>query len=248
MSLNYLYIYILWTINKGDKMEGYYETKAGYDFWKKQYNDDIALGFTEETDVGKYDVNMYNKYQNGLLAEISEVKYQILNNNDDSFSKAIAITDAIIALSQSDDDKLYFLTNTDRAIDVLLKCLNNIFKLLSENQGFNTSGLTYYQNKDYSDDLITQLIDKCGWEIIIEKLINLESSEILCVDYQLEEYQLIVYDDKIKAFNDIKNNIIDIESNTDLFNEYNNEISKTIDKYWDIIDFDYDNYYGLVRC
>lgn len=228
-------------------MEGYYETKAGYDFWKKRYNDDIALGFTEETDVGKLDVVMYNKYQNGLLAEISEVKYQILDNEDDSFSKAIAITDAIIALNQSDDDKLYFLTNTDRAIDVLLKCLNNIFKLLSENQGFNTSGLTYYQNKDYSDDLIKQLIDKCGWEIIIEKLINLESSEILCVDYQLEEYQFIVYDDKIKAFNDIKNNIISIESNTDLFNEYNNEISKTIDKYWDIIDFDYDNYYGLMR-
>lgn len=228
-------------------MEGYYETKAGYDFWKKRYNDDIALGFNEETDVGKLDVVMYNKYQNGLLAEISEVKYQILDNHDDSFSKAIAITDAIIALSQSDDDKLYFLTNTDRAIDVLLKCLNNIFKLLSENQGFNTSGLTYYQNKDYSDDLIKQLIDKCGWEIIIEKLINLESSEILCVDYQLEEYQLIVYDDKIKAFNDIKNNIIDIETNTDLFNEYNNEISKTIDKYWDVIDFDYDNYYGLMR-
>ena len=228
-------------------MEGYYETKAGYDFWKKRYNDDIALGFTEETDIGKYDVNMYNKYQNGLLAEISEVKYQILDNEDDSFSKAIAITDTIIALSQSDDDKLYFLTNTDRAIDVLLKCLNNIFKLLSENQGFNTSGLTYYQNKDYSDDLIKQLIDKCGWEIIIEELINLESSEILCVDYQLEEYKFIVYDDKIKAFNDIKNNIIDIETNTDLFNEYNNEISKTIDKYWDVIDFDYDNYYGLMR-
>ena len=228
-------------------MEGYYETKAGYDFWKKQYNDDIALGFNEETDVGKLDVVMYNKYQNGLLAEISEVKYQILDNHDDSFSKAIAITDAIIALSQSDDDKLYFLTNTDRAIDVLLKCLNNIFKLLSENQGFNTSGLTYYQNKDYSDDLIKQLIDKCGWEIIIEELINLESSEILCVDYQLEEYKFIVYDNKIKAFNDIKNNIIDIESNTDLFNEYNNEISKTIDKYWDVIDFDYDNYYGLMR-
>ena len=225
-------------------MEGYYKTKVGYDFWKKKYNDDIALGFTEETDIGKLDVVMYNKYQNGLLAEISEVKYQILDNEDDSFSKAIAITDAIIALNQSDDDKLYFLTNTDRAIDVLLKCLNNIFKLLSENQGFNTSGLTYYQNKDYSDDLIKQLIDKCGWEIIIEKLINLESSEILCVDYQLEEYQFIVYDDTIKAFNDIKNNIISIESNTDLFNEYNNEISKTIDKYWDIIDFDYDNYYG----
>ena len=228
-------------------MEGYYETKAGYDFWKKRYNDDIALGFNEETDVGKLDVVMYNKYQNGLLAEISEVKYQILDSHDDSFSKAIAITDAIIALSQSDDDKLYFLTNTDRAIDVLLKCLNNIFKLLSENQGFNTSGLTYYQNKDYSDDLIKQLIDKCGWEIIIEELINLESSEILCVDYQLEEYKFIVYDDKIKAFNDIKNNIISIESNTDLFNEYNNEISKTIDKYWDVIDFDYDNYYGLMR-
>ena len=228
-------------------MEGYYETKAGYDFWKKQYNDDITLGFNEETDIGKLDVTMYNKYQNGLLAEISEVKYQILDNNDDdSFSKAIAITDAIIALSQSDDDELY-LTNTDRAIDVLLKCLNNIFKLLSENQGFNTSGLTYYQNKDYSDDLIKQLIDKCGWEIIIEELINLESSEILCVDYQLEEYKFIVYDDKIKAFNDIKNNIIDIETNTDLFNEYNNEISKTIDKYWDVIDFDYDNYYGLMR-
>lgn len=228
-------------------MEGYYETKAGYDFWKKRYNDDIGLGFTEETDVGKLDVVMYNKYQNGLLAEISEVKYQILDNEDDSFSKAIAITDTIIALNQFDDDKLYFLTNIDKSIDVLLKCLNNIFKLLSENQGFNTSGLTYYQNKDYSDDLIKQLIDKCGWEIIIEKLINLESSEILCVDYQLEEYQFIVYDDKIKAFNDIKNNIIDIESNTDLFNEYNNEISKTIDKYWDIIDFDYDNYYGLMR-
>ena len=228
-------------------MKGYYETKAGYDFWKKQYNDDIDLGFTEETDIGKYDVNMYNKYQNGLLAEISEVKYQILDNDDNSFSKAIAITDAIIALSQSDDDKLYFLTNTDRAIDVLLKCLNNIFKLLSENQGFNTSGLTYYQNKDYSDDLIKQLIDKCGWEIIIEELINLESSEILCVDYQLEEYKFIVYDDKIKSFNDIKNNIISIETNTNLFNEYNNEISKTIDKYWDVIDFDYDNYYGLMR-
>lgn len=228
-------------------MEGYYETKTGYDFWKKRYNDDIALGFTEETDVGKLDVVMYNKYQNGLLAEISEVKYQILDNEDDSFSKAIAITDTIIALNQFDDDKLYFLNDIDKSIDVLLKCLNNIFKLLSENQGFNTSGLTYYQSKDYSDDLIKQLIDKCGWEIIIEKLINLESSEILCVDYQLEEYQFIVYDDAIKAFNDIKNNIISIESNTDLFNEYNNEISKTIDKYWDIIDFDYDNYYGLMR-
>lgn len=44
-----------------------------------------------------------------------------------------------------------------------------------------------------------------------------------------------------------QNNIISIESNTDLFNEYNNEISKTINKYWDIIDFDYDNYYGLMR-
>lgn len=228
-------------------MEGYYETKAGYDFWKKRYNDDIALGFTEETDVGKLDVVMYNKYQNGLLAEISEVKYQILDNEDDSFSKAIAITDTIIALNQFDDDKLYFLNDIGKSIDVLLKCLNNIFKLLSENQGFNTSGLTYYQNKDYSDDLIKQLIDKCGWEIIIEELINLESSEILCVDYQLEEYKFIVYDDKIKAFNDIKNNIIDIETNTDLFNEYNNEISKTIDKYWDVIDFDYDNYYGLMR-
>lgn len=228
-------------------MEGYYETKAGYDFWKKKYNDDIALGFNEETSVGKLDVVMYNKYQNGLLAEISEVKYQILDNEDDSFSKAIAITDTIIALNQFDDDKLYFLSDIDKSIDVLLKCLNNIFKLLSENQGFNTSGLTYYQNKDYSDDLIKQLIDKCGWEIIIEELINLESSEILCVDYQLEEYKFIVYDDKIKAFNDIKNNIISIESNTDLFNEYNNEISKTIDKYWDIIDFDYDNYYGLMR-
>ena len=130
-------------------MEGYYETKAGYDFWKKQYNDDIALGFTEETDVGKYDVNMYNKYQNGLLAEISEVKYQILNNNDDSFSKTIAVIDTIIALNQSDDDKLYFLTDTDRSIDVLLKCLNHVFRLLSENQGFIESGLTYYQSKCY---------------------------------------------------------------------------------------------------
>ena len=229
-------------------MESYYESKTNYNYWKKQCSDDMMLGLNEETDIGKFDTMMYNKHQNTLLLEISEVKYQILDNVNDSFSKTIAVIDTIIALSQSDDDKLYFLTNTDRAIDVLLKCLNNIFKLLSENQGFNTSGLTYYQNKDYSDDLITQLIDKCGWEIIIEKLINLESSEILCVDYQLEEYQLIVYDDKIKAFNDIKNNIIDIESNTDLFNEYNNEISKTIDKYWDIIDFDYDNYYGLVRC
>lgn len=228
-------------------MEGYYETKAGYDFWKRQCNDDIAFGFTEETDVSKLDVVMYNKYQNRLLAEISEVKYQILDNEDDSFSKAIAITDTIIALNQFDDDKLYFLNDIDKSTNVLLKCLNNIFKLLSENQGFNTSGLTYYQNKDYSDDLIKQLIDKCGWEIIIEELINLESSEILCVDYQLEEYKFIVYDDKIKAFNDIKNNIISIESNTDLFNKYNNEISKTIDKYWDIIDFDYDNYYGLMR-
>ena len=229
-------------------MESYYESKANYNYWKKQCSDDMMLGLNEETDIGKFDTMMYNKHQNTLLLEISEVKYQILDDVNDSFSKTIAVIDTIIALNQSDDDKLYFLTNTDRAIDVLLKCLNNIFKLLSENQGFNTSGLTYYQNKDYSDDLITQLIDKCGWEIIIEKLINLESSEILCVDYQLEEYQLIVYDDKIKAFNDIKNNIIDIESNTDLFNEYNNEISKTIDKYWDIIDFDYDNYYGLVRC
>ena len=225
-------------------MESYYESKTNYNYWKKQCSDDMMLGLNEETDIGKFDTMMYNKHQNTLLLEISEVKYQILDDVNDSFSKTIAVIDTIIALNQSDDDKLYFLTNTDRAIDVLLKCLNNIFKLLSENQGFNTSGLTYYQNKDYSDDLITQLIDKCGWEIIIEKLINLESSEILCVDYQLEEYQLIVYDDKIKAFNDIKNNIIDIESNTDLFNEYNNEISKTIDKYWDIIDFDYNNYYS----
>ena len=225
-------------------MESYYESKTNYNYWKKQCSDDMMLGLNEETDIGKFDTMMYNKHQNTLLLEISEVKYQILDDVNDSFSKTIAVIDTIIALNQSDDDKLYFLTNTDRAIDVLLKCLNNIFKLLSENQGFNTSGLTYYQNKDYSDDLITQLIDKCGWEIIIEKLINLESSEILCVDYQLDEYQLIVYDDKIKAFNDIKNNIIDIESNTDLFNEYNNEISKTIDKYWDIIDFDYNNYYS----
>lgn len=228
-------------------MEGYYETKAKYNYWKKQCSDDIMLGLNEETDIGKFDTMMYNEHQNTLLSEISEVKYQILDDVNDSLSKTIAVIDTIIALSQSDDDKLYFLTNTDRAIDVLLKCLNNIFKLLSENQGFNTSGLTYYQNKDYSDDLIKQLIDKCGWEIIIEELINLESSEILCVDYQLEEYKFIVYDDKIKAFNDIKNNIISIESNTDLFNEYNNEISKTIDKYWDVIDFDYDNYYGLMR-
>lgn len=225
-------------------MEGYYETKAGYDFWKKQYNDDIALGFTEETDVGKYDVNMYNKYQNGLLAEISEVKYQILNNNDDSFSKTIAVIDTIIALSQSDDDKLYFLTDTDRSIDVLLKCLNHVFRLLSENQGFIESGLTYYQSKCYCNSLIKELIDKMGWESIVEDLINLQFSEMLCIDYQLEEYQLIIYDDKSKAFNDIKSNIKSIEANTDLFIDYNDEICEVIDNYWSMIDFDYNNYYS----
>ena len=225
-------------------MEGYYETKAGYDFWKKQYNDDIALGFTEETDVGKYDVNMYNKYQNGLLAEISEVKYQILNNNDDSFSKTIAVIDTIIALSQSDDDKLYFLTDTDRSIDVLLKCLNHVFRLLSENQGFTESGLTYYQSKCYCNSLIKELIDKMGWESIVEDLINLQFSEMLCIDYQLEEYQLIIYDDKSKAFNDIKSNIKSIEANTDLFIDYNDEICEVIDNYWSMIDFDYNNYYS----
>ena len=225
-------------------MEGYYETKAGYDFWKKQYNDDIALGFTEETDVGKYDVNMYNKYQNGLLAEISEVKYQILNNNDDSFSKTIAVIDTIIALNQSDDDKLYFLTDTDRSIDVLLKCLNHVFRLLSENQGFIESGLTYYQSKCYCNSLIKELIDKMGWESIVEDLINLQFSEMLCIDYQLEEYQLIIYDDKSKAFNDIKSNIKSIEANTDLFIDYNDEICEVIDNYWSMIDFDYNNYYS----
>lgn len=55
-------------------MEGYYETKAGYDFWKKRYNDDIALGFTEETDIGKYDVNMILK----KLMIIRKQQYKIL--------------------------------------------------------------------------------------------------------------------------------------------------------------------------
>ena len=202
------------------------------------------MGFTEETDVGKYDVNMYNKYQNGLLAEISEVKYQILNNNDDSFSKTIAVIDTIIALNQSDDDKLYFLTDTDRSIDVLLKCLNHVFRLLSENQGFIESGLTYYQSKCYCNSLIKELIDKMGWESIVEDLINLQFSEMLCIDYQLEEYQLIIYDDKSKAFNDIKSNIKSIEANTDLFIDYNDEICEVIDNYWSMIDFDYNNYYS----
>lgn len=227
-------------------MEAYYETKAGYDYWKKQYNDDLVLGLNEETDVGKFDVSMYNKYQTGLLSEISELKYEILSQVNDSFSKIIAITDTIITLNQHDDDKLYFLTSIDRSTDVLLNCLNYIFLFLSKQQGFNTSGLTYYQNKDYSNDLIKNLIDNCGWETIVEDLVNLESSEILCVDYQLEEYQLIVYGDKFEAFNDIKTNILNIEANTDLFTDYNDEINQIINNYWDMIDFDYDNYYNEV--
>ena len=83
-----------------------------------------------------------------------------------------------------------------------------------------------------------------GWESIVEDLINLQSSEMLCVDYQLEEYQLIIYDDKSKAFNDIKSNIESIETNTDLFIDYNDEICEIIDNYWSMIDFDYNNYYS----
>lgn len=225
-------------------MESYYEVKSGYDYWKQQCSDDMILGLNEETDISKFDVMHYNKYQNALLSEISEVKYQILDDVNDSFSKTIAVIDTTIALNQSDDDKLYFLTSIDRSIDVLLKCLNHIFRLLSENQGFTESGLTYYQSKHYSDNLIKQLIDKMGWENIIEDLINLQSSEMLCVDYQLEEYQLIIYDDKSKAFNDIKSNIASIEANTDLFIDYNDEICEIVDNYWSMIDFDYDNYYS----
>lgn len=225
-------------------MESYYEAKANYNYWKKQCSDDMMLGLNEETDIGKFDVMMYNEHQSTLLSEISEVKYQILDDINDSFSKTIAVIDTIIALNQSDDDKLYFLTNTDRSISVLLKCLNEIFRLLSLNQGIIESGLTYYQSKDYSDNLIKQLIDKLGWESIVEDLSNLQSSEILCVDYQLEEYRLIVYDDKSEAFNDIKTNIESIEVNTDLFIDYNDEICEVIDNYWSMIDFDYNNYYS----
>ena len=225
-------------------MESYYEAKANYSYWKKQCSDDMMLGLNEETDIGKFDTMMYNEHQSTLLSEISEVKYQILDDVNDSFSKTISVIDTIIALNQSDDDKLYFLTNTDRSISVLLKCLNEIFRSLSLNQGFIESGLTYYQSKDYSDDLIKQLIDKLGWESIVEDLSNLQSSEMLCVDYQLEEYKLIVYDDKSEAFNDIKTNIESIEANTDLFIDYNDEICEVIDNYWSMIDFDYNNYYS----
>ena len=225
-------------------MESYYESKTNYNYWKKQCSDDMMLGLNEETDIGKFDTMMYNKHQNTLLLEISEVKYQILDNVNDSFSKTIAVIDTIIALSQSDDDKLYFLTDTDRSIDVLLKCLNHVFRLLSENQGFIESGLTYYQSKCYCNSLIKELIDKMGWESIVEDLINLQFSEMLCIDYQLEEYQLIIYDDKSKAFNDIKSNIKSIEANTDLFIDYNDEICEVIDNYWSMIDFDYNNYYS----
>lgn len=225
-------------------MESYYEAKSNYSYWKKQCSDDMVLGLNEETDIGKFDTMMYNEHQSTLLSEISEVKYQILDDVNDSFSKTIAVIDTIIALNQSDDDKLYFLTNTDRSINVLLKCLNEIFRSLSINQGIIESGLTYYQSKNYSDNLIKQLIDKLGWESIVEDLSNLQSSEMLCVDYQLEEYKLIVYDDKSEAFNDIKTNIESIEANTDLFIDYNDEICEVIDNYWSMIDFDYNNYYS----
>ena len=59
-------------------MESYYESKKNYNYWKKQCSDDIMLGLNEETDIGKFDVMMYNEHQNTLLSEISEVKYQIL--------------------------------------------------------------------------------------------------------------------------------------------------------------------------
>ena len=54
-------------------MESYYESKANYHYWKKQCSDDIMLGLNEETDIGKFDVMMYNEHQNTLLSEISEV-------------------------------------------------------------------------------------------------------------------------------------------------------------------------------
>lgn len=225
-------------------MESYYKAKSSYDYWKKECSDDISLGLNEKTDIGKFDVMIYNEHQNALLSEISEVKYQILDDVNDSFSKTIAVIDTTIALNQSDDDKLYFLTSIDRSIDVLLKCLNHIFRTLSQNQGFIQNGLTYYQNKCYCNSLIKQLIDKLGWEVAIKELANLESSEILCVDYQLEEWKVIVYDDKNKAFNDIKTNIESIEANTDLFIDYNDEICEIVDNYWSMIDFDYDNYYS----
>lgn len=220
-------------------MKGYYETKAGYDFWKKQYIEDLNLGFNEQTDIGIHNTHMYNKYLKGLIEEISEVKYQLIDSGNDSFSKTIAVIDVIIALSQQDDDKLYFLSDTNKAIDVLLNCLNKIFVFIDR-------GLVYYQSKDYSNELIKDLIDKCGWEMVIDDLINLETSKILCVDYQTEEYQLLVYGDRFEAYNDLKYNIENIEVNTELFNDYNDIICNIINEHWDMIDFDYNEYYTEV--
>ena len=180
----------------------------------------------------KYDNKITEKYyhiRNQYINNIRNNNTAILLNGNDSFERIIAFIKAFIEYYIHTSEKADNIAFRDIFINEFIALINKLVKKSSHEMGSNISAVEYILTEDITDDIFADLVKKIGWESIFQ-IEGVEYSEGLVVDYQLEEYNLIVLNDKVELIENIENIILVIEINTDFFDNNNDEINAMIDE------------------
>ena len=137
------------------------------------------------------------------------------------------------------DAMLYIVSSSDKVLKNLFHCFNEIFKYHSWLNHYSEAGLSFFLIDEVNDELIKKWIDKAGHETVFFDLASTgryEDFKIIIVDYQLEEYQFIGYDDVCEAIKIIRDILLALQENDTIFTEDNDKINEIIDKYLDEIE------------
>lgn len=180
----------------------------------------------------KYDKKITEKYyyiRNQYLNNIKSNNTAILLHGNDSFERIIAFIEAFIEYYTQTSEKADNIAFRDIFINEFIELINKLVTKSSHEIGSNISAVEYILTEDITDDIFADLVKKIGWESIFQ-IEGVEYSEGLVVDYQLEEYNLIVLNDKVELIENIENIILVIEINTDFFDNNNDEINAMIDE------------------
>lgn len=178
-------------------------------------------------------------------------KYMILKNeNENAFRRMNALLH--ILKNNFGEEVIYFASDMDKVRKELTKCLSELVNIRNKNfsEDYGTIEVIFLDKNIGSkeeDEKYVKIIQHCGWRILNYSTEILESDIIILTEcasiqdaywftYQnIDEFANYIED----VLSIIKKECDDI-NDIDFFNEINEEINDTINRYWmNTVEFDY---------
>lgn len=178
-------------------------------------------------------------------------KYMILKNeNENAFKRMNALL--YILKNNFGEEVIYFASDMDKVRKELTKCLSELVNIRNKNfsEDYDTIKIIFLDKSIGSkeeDEKYVKIIRHCGWGILNYSTEILESDIIILTECaSIQDAYWFTYeniDDFANYIEDVLS-IIEKECNDindiNFFNEINEEINDTINRYWmNTVEFDY---------